>query len=224
VRVICASGATISGSTELYVARATTLTSAGDGRWLIDEVQTGWIDLQGSVSEGNAAAALTVQVYQAAGPWRGFFMRRDQPDQLDYTLQMPHQWDCRTPVRPHLHFAGCGPDAGTFAVEGVWTWWVIGEALSPATAWTSYSASIALATTDQYVSHALPLFTATPPAGATPSAFLLFAIQRVYASTDTYHGDNPIGTAAANVLVKGVDAHVWGTRPGTREEFGGSAP
>jgi len=178
-----------------------------------------WEDIQGTVNLGDAVASPTYEAYRDT-PWKCYFLRNDQADELHYALQMSHSWD-RGAVKFHLHVIPMvNPPVGPlkFAVTGYYSWANFGVVTPAAVGWTPFSATHTVGLTDAFKETLVPCFTATPPAGTLESAILLIFLKRD-TGNDTYNTAKAGGTGAANVAIISADAHYQKNKDGTSTEI-----
>ncbi|MGL4808490.1 MAG: hypothetical protein ACRC4O_07085 [Giesbergeria sp.] len=176
--------------------------------------RAGWHDLIGDVNQAAANAALTEEVYRdTPEPW--YWMHRAQDDALSLKFQMPHDWDPTQAVEPHLHVVGAAPTTGNVRIIGRYAWSHVRDlALPELSGWGTIDTTTTILGTEQWLPIPITLATITPPALAQkPSSFLHLWIQRPGQSDalDTYDGNKPSGTAAANLGLEGLDCHVLRT-------------
>ena len=178
-----------------------------------------WDDIQGAVNPGDAVANPTYEAYRDT-PWKTYFFRHDQADELHISLQMSHSWD-RGQVRFHIHLIPMvNPVAAQIiALAGRYSW-ATGGVETPANAtWTPWTASSTVSTTGAFKEIIVPCFTATPPVGSLESAILLIYLKRDSGGADTYTTGKSGGTAAANVCILSLDAHYQKNKDGTSVEI-----
>ncbi len=73
-----------------------------------------WDDLQGSITQGvNPAGSLTYEAYRDT-PYKMYFWRHNQSDELNFAFQMSHQWLTSSAVRPHMHVIHMSSGSGVF--------------------------------------------------------------------------------------------------------------
>jgi hypothetical protein len=165
----------------------------------------------GDVNQAAAIAALTHEEYRDT-PELWYWLHRSQDDQLSIKWQMRHDW-IPSDVYPHLHLVGAAPTTGNVRVVGRYAWSHTGDLPLPVLAgWGTIDVTVPILDTEQWAPKIASLGPITPPVLAQkPSAFLHLWIQRPGASDalDTYDGNKPDHTAAANVGLEGLDCHVY---------------
>jgi len=194
----------------------------GVGNW-VATTQGRWDDIQGSVAVGNAASALTNEVYRDT-PWRGLFFRHDQNDALHFVYQFPHKWRTTTSVHPHIHIIPMADPAAAqniyFIGQYAWSTAGAGQAVPANAGWTPFNATQAVQPGDVYEELVVGFAVIPPPAWAAASANLLVYLQRNGTNPfDTYTTNKDHGTGAANVLALFSDVHYRASRFGTVTEY-----
>ncbi|MGL4809234.1 MAG: hypothetical protein ACRC4O_10865 [Giesbergeria sp.] len=176
--------------------------------------RAGWHDLIGDIQQAAAVGALTSEVYRDT-PELWYWLSRSQNDSLSLKFQMPHDWDPTQAIEPHLHVVGAAPTTGNVRIIGRYAWSHFGDLALPAlSGWGTIDTTTQILDTEQWVPKAISLGQLSPPTLAQkPSAFLHLWIQRPGQSDalDTYDGNKPSGTAAANLGLEGLDCHVLRT-------------
>jgi hypothetical protein len=176
-----------------------------------------WDDLRAIVNEGTGPASLTFEPYRDTGFYMRFF-RHNQTDRIFMTYQMPHGWDTKSEVRPHMHMIPMGSASGSASFDFSFTWSNIDEMFSGSSGWTSGSVTVPVSALDQY-SHKIINFGAIlPHSAAKPSSILVFKVERNI-SVDTYESSKDHGTAAANIAILEFDLHYQQLKAGTVGEF-----
>ena len=178
-----------------------------------------WEDIQGRITLGDAVANPTYEAYRDT-PWKTYFLRHDQADELHFALQMSHSWD-RGPVRFHVHVIPMVNPATpqVIALAGRYSWATFGVETPANATWTPFSATQTVGTSDAFKEAFIACFTATPPTGSLESAILLIYLKRDSGGADTYTTGKAGGTAAANVCVLSADAHYQKNKDGTATEI-----
>lgn len=178
-----------------------------------------WTDLQGSISQGTAAAALTYEGYRDTN-FKLFFFRHGQADEVNFVYQMPHEWDPMTEVRAHIHFIPMADPATPqiFALSLLYAWSRVGQALPALSSWTSKSVTKTISPGDVYKQMVLPFGSVSPPAGAMESDVLLIQAKRD-TGPDTYTTNKTGGTGPANIALLSSDLHYQKVKLGTAIEF-----
>jgi len=132
------------------------------------------------------------------------FMERNKTSILSLSYQLPHLW-CGTAVELHGHLIPMAASDGSVSIEGRYFAGGIGDVLPVTTVgWTSFTKSVPLVVADQYKKVYADFATLQPRATPGFSDFFSVVLKRV---ADTYVGDNPVGTAAANVCLEDIDIH-----------------
>lgn len=184
----------------------------------VDAQSDGWDDVQGTVQQGNATAALTAETYSDT-PFIAYFMRHDQDDTLHYSFQMPHSWDPTSEVRFHIHVVPMVNPASTQQTyfSGAYCWTTAGGAFPTNTSWTYFTASLSVGTTAALTQSIVSMFHTTPPSGAQESSFLNIMFMRKGSdnTNDTYTTSKSGGTAQANLCILGADVHFKKNKAGT---------
>jgi hypothetical protein len=183
-------------------------------------VETGWIDVPCRIEQATGAAALTIENYRDT-EFVAYFMRHDQDDKISLEWQMPHGWDLQS-VRPHLHIE---PQSDPVAQQnirfsGKYVWSKRGEATPADAAWTTFTVDHPVDPGDVFIQRTVSLATVAPPASPAPSDILMMWVKRLgQDAADTYTTAKTGGTAAANLKISSIDAHVHVTKTGTSTEF-----
>ncbi len=180
-------------------------------------------DMLGDVSQGTAAAALTYEEVRNTA-YKAYFFSRSADDVLCMRLQVPHGWQLDTNVEVHIHWApmvdpSSSPQVVVF--DGYYWWAKHGTVIPELASWTAWpKVTPNVVTGDAFKPKMTSLFTVDPPAGAAVSDFLLVYVRRPGASdaADTYETSKAVGTAAANVMLLGIDAHYERGRHGLPQE------
>lgn len=205
-----------------YVADGIDIIAAQDGGYWLAQVEGRWDDLRQNPRQGNAASALTNEVYRDT-PLLLLHFRHDQNDSLHFEFQMSHRWRGDTNVHPHIHVIPLAdPASDEYAYfEGYYTWAPIGFSPIPALAgWTPFNATLTVSPGDVYKHKALGLATVAPPVSPTPSSVLLLYVQRSGTSgSDTYDTNKGSGTPAANLAIVSSDVHFRAEKIGTLTEY-----
>lgn len=181
-----------------------------------------WDDVQGRLTLGDAIANPTYEAYRDA-PWKCYFFRHDQADEMHFAIQMTHAWDPTTDVRFHLHIIPMvNPPTVplVFAVTGYYSWAGFGVATPAAASWIPFSATSTIGLADAFKEAFCHCFTATAP-GSLESSVLLIYLKRDVGGADTYTTNKAGGagqTAAANVAILAADVHYQKNKDGTYTE------
>jgi hypothetical protein len=166
-----------------------------------------WEDLQGPVSQGTGNASLTFEQYRDA-PFKCYFLRHDQDDELNYVFQMRHKWMRGTSVNLHLHYTGMSTwvaadltKDGYFQIK--YNWVAHGAEVPAASGWTTVYKTVSIAKADIYKDAVVSLCTIAPGANAKESSILRVQIIRLGTSpSDTYNDNKTVGTTgAANIAI-----------------------
>lgn len=172
-----------------------------------------WNDLQGSVSEGAAGAALTFAAFRDT-PFKFASFRDAQSDELHMTFQMNHTWKPGTPVRPHVHVIPLAAATGVVRFTGYYAWALFGQEAPALSGWTAFTVDHSILAAEVNKLDIIGLAEITPPADAVESDCLLVYLKRDGgAGADTYAG---------NLAVVSVDCHYQGTKLGSDAEFPGA--
>jgi hypothetical protein len=174
-----------------------------------------WDDLQGDISQGTANTVLTYEAYRDT-PFKCYFWRHDQNDELNFVYQMPHSWNNGT-VIPHLHVVPMSNGAGNFVVDGYYVWAPLDGYVNALSSWTAISPiTTAIAASDQYKQRLINLGNLTPPTNISvmTSAILLIYLKR-NVTLDTYETGKTGGTASANIALLSADLHYQKNKLGT---------
>ena len=186
-------------------------TSAGS-EW---KVEPSWNDLQGSVAEGSAGAALTFAAFRDT-PFKLANFRNAQADELHMVYQMSHAWAPGTELHPHMHVIPLSDPAGAEVIRwtGVYLFTGHGVEVPALASWTAFTADLAVVPGDINKIRVIRLATVTPPADAMESdMLLLYVVRDGGAVADTYSGD---------VAALSIDCHMQAQKVGTITEFLGS--
>lgn len=179
-----------------------------------------WEDIQGDVSQGNAAGALTREALRNT-PFLVDHFRHDQDDSLHFKFQMSHTWN-RGIVRPHLHVmpAADPTTAQNVRFAGQWAW-ASTRVQTPLTAsWTSFTVDVRINQGDVFKEKLVPLFETPVISTSKESDVLLVYVYRHGTSPlDTYTTSKAYGTAQANLVALYGDAHYQRVKFGTRYEY-----
>jgi hypothetical protein len=179
--------------------------------WVL-AIPAGYDDVQGTIDQATAVAALTYEAYKDT-PFMQYWFRRDQDDSLSMTYQMRHNWLLNS-VEPHIHLTLAGPTDGNVVLTGrlAWSSFAGNLAIPSWAGWTPFTVTVPFLGADIWLPKAVSLGQYMPPAAARyPSAMLRVWIQRPGATdpNDTYAGNKPApGTAAANLGVEFADCHI----------------
>jgi hypothetical protein len=172
-----------------------------------------WNDLQGSVSEGAAGAALTFAAFRDT-PFKLASFRDAQSDELHMTFQMSHGWKPGTPVRPHIHVIPLAAATGTVRLTGYYAWALYGQETPALVGWTAFTVDHSILAAEVNKLDILALADITPPDSAAESDCLLVYVKRDGgAGADTYAG---------NLAVVSLDCHYQIEKDGTDAEFPGA--
>lgn len=187
------------------------IAATGAGWYWIATLAGRWDDLQGDVSQGTAAAALTYEVYRDT-PFFMYFFRHNQSDSLSMRYQFPHGVHLTTAVVPHLHLIPMVSPGGTpqnLRLIGRYTWSSGGAAVPANASWTTFGPiNVPIAAGDEFVPKLVDLATVTAPASMKGSDHLLVFCQRDGTNIgDTYNTGKVGGTALANVALLSLDCH-----------------
>lgn len=187
----------------------TVIAALGGGFW-IARIVGRWNDLQGEIADGVAAGSMTFEPFRDT-PFRMFFSRHDQDDELHFKYQFPHGWDYTKPVIPHLHvlpMSSPGADENAY-FSGYYAWTRPFQDPIPALAgWTGFNATLVVPPGAAYVQRVVSLGTLTPPAIARESSILLLYVRREGTNIlDTYSTSKASGTPAANLGILSSDVH-----------------
>lgn len=182
-------------------------------------------DLQGPVTQGNGAAVLTFEQYRSA-PFKCYFMRHDQNDELNYIFQLRHRWLRGTNVHLHIHYTGMSTWVAADPTKNVYwginyNWVATGiEVPDAGVGWTTTNATTPIAKIDQFKDAISELAVISPGAGVKESSIL--RVQLIRKGTDlldTYNDPKTGGTVAANLAIWDVDVHFQQDKPGTIQEY-----
>ena len=161
-------------------------TSAGS-EW---KVEPSWNDLQGSVAEGSAGAALTFAAFRDT-PFKLANFRNAQADELHMVYQMSHAWAPGTELHPHMHVIPLSNPAGSEVIRwtGVYRFTGHGVEVPALASWTAFTADLAVVPGDINKIRVIRLATVTPPADSVESdMLLLYVVRDGGAVADTYSG------------------------------------
>jgi hypothetical protein len=180
-----------------------------------------WDDYQGNVTDGVAGAALTYEAYRDTS-LRLLFFRYNQDDELHFKFQLPHRWDPRRNVHPHMHVIPMANGAGNVRIDGWYYWNRSGVAIPAVASWTGFTVDTGFDAADQYIEQHIELGNISPPAGANESSILLMYVRRPGASdaADTYQTNKDHGTVQANLGILSTDLHYEPVKLGTQNEYG----
>lgn len=197
------------------------IAGSGGGYWLA-QVQGRWDDLMGDPAQGNAASALTNEVFRDTA-LRLLHFRYDQDDTLHYVYQLPHKWRTDTEVHVHLHVMPLADPPSTKNVyfSGYYTWAPINFSPVPALAgWTTFNATMSVAVGEVYKHKIAEIGQIAAPASPTPSTCLFLYMMREGTNVlDTYDTNKGSGTPAANLALLSSDLHYRAQRMGTLLEY-----
>ncbi len=197
-----------------------------DNRGGMAQALTGWNDLTGAVTQGNAVAALTTEAYRDT-PFIMSFFRHDQNDSLSFIYQMSHEWQAGTIVRPHVHVIPMVDPVATQNVYIVGQYsWCSGSMIMPANSgWTQFTVTVPINPGDAFLIKIIDLTGGvgfTPPADIDESDLLCVFISRAGTNVlDTYTTSKASGTAQANLGLCSFDCHYQGQKIGSLVEFAG---
>jgi hypothetical protein len=201
-------------------------TASGDG----DEATftSRWTDILGEILPGLTTSAPAVDGYRDTG-FLAYHFVHNQDDELNFRFQTSHAWDTTTPLRVHVHWIPCvNPGATQYVIwEARYAWANYGvEVGALANGWTTVEVRASVSTTDAFKPTITSLFEVQPTADCRESSFLLLRLRRLGAATpatpgytDTYTTSKGYGTASANVLLLGCDAHYQVEKTGTINEI-----
>lgn len=178
-----------------------------------------WNDAQGPINEGVGAGGLTNVVLRGSLARIQAFSSTGK-DSVTFYCQMPHNWDGRSKVRPHIHYVPLAAPASNKVVLWEWryAWSLLDEEIPTDASWTTGTAQTTILTTDAFKQKIQAMGDIAPPAGAGPSAFLMVYLSRNGASaTDTYTDGG-----VSNLGVLGMDTHYQYSRHGSLDELGES--
>lgn len=199
--------------------------TAADNRAGMAADLTGWADLQGGVTQGQAVSVLTVEAYRDT-PFVMSFFRSGQNDSLSFVYQMSHEWKPGTIVRPHVHTIPMANPAvqQNVRVIGQYAWTFESILALPANVgWTTFQVDVPINPGDAFVEKVIDVTGGvgiTPPASVLESGFLLVYFQRNGANVaDTYNTGKAGGTALANLALLSFDCHFQSQKVGTQIEF-----
>jgi hypothetical protein len=180
-----------------------------------------WDDIQGRITLGDAVANPTYEAYRDT-PWKTYFLRHDQADELHFALQMSHAWDPTTEVRFHVHLIPMVNPAVAqkIVLTGQYAWASFGYATPADVDWTDFTGELTVGTSDAFKEAFVQCFSTTAPAAAQhESAILLIYLKRDSGGADTYTTGKSGGTAAANVAILSADCHYQKNKDGTSTEI-----
>lgn len=188
----------------------TVIAATGSAMMWIADLAGRWDDLQGDISQGTGAAALTYEVYRDT-PFFMYFFRHGQNDTLSMRFQFPHGVDLTTPVVPHLHVIPMSSPgaAQNVRIIGQYAWAPEGVAIPANVGWTPFGPLIVpYAAADQFKETIINLATIAVPVGFRGSDILLVFVERNGTDgTDTYNTGKAGGTATANLGLASMDVH-----------------
>lgn len=176
-------------------------------------------DLLGDVSQGTQTAALTYEAFRDTA-YKAYFFSHSTDDSLHMRFQVPHGWQLGTNFGLHIHWAPMvDPSASPQVVvfDGYYVFCKLGEVIPALTSWTAWTkVKVNVVTGDAFKPKLTDLAVIIPPAGAAVSDFILIYLRRPGStdSEDTYETSKAGGTAAANVMLLGVDLHYHRDRNG----------
>lgn len=182
-------------------------------------------DLQGPVNQGTGVALLTYEQYRGA-PFKNYFMRHDQNDELNYIYQLRHRWQRGTSVHPHIHLQGMSTWAAADLTKNLYwlisyVWVATGSVVPDLAGWTTVPVTMPIAKADQFKDLIIDTnIDIAPPPGAKESSIV--RVQYIRAGTnilDTYNDNKVGGTGAANLAVIDFDLHFQQDKSGTPTEF-----
>ena len=178
-----------------------------------------WDDIQGRITLGDAVANPTYEAYRDT-PWKTWFMRHDQDDELHLSLQMSHSWDPTTAVRFHIHMIPMADPltAQNIRFTGYYSWAGFGVETPALSGWTPFTADKIVSPGDVYKEMFVQCFEADPP-GSLESSILLIYLKRDSGTADSYTTSKDHGTPQANVCILAVDAHYQKDKEGTATEI-----
>lgn len=183
-------------------------------------------DLQGPVAQGTGTATLTFEQYRTA-PFKCYFMRHDQNDELNYVFQLRHKWQRGTNVHLHVHYTGMSTWVAADPTKNVYweisyNWVATGVEVPDAGAgWTTYNVTMPVAKANQFKCLISELGDISPGAGTKESSILRVQIIRKGTDPlDTYNDNKASGAQpAANLAIWDFDIHYQQDKPGTITEF-----
>lgn len=185
----------------------------------------GYDDMRVSVAEGNRRAGLTYEAYRNTGFWMSF-MRHNQDDELHITLQMSHRKRKGVNMGDmHFHLVPMSvPVLGVsdhvyFTYE--YTWFNVYGDIPDTGSWVSGTKTWTVPVTGQYEHFVVDILEdIAPPANESYSSIMLLRVTREGTNPlDTYDVGKSPGTAAANLGILSLDAHVQMDRQGSYHEF-----
>lgn len=183
-------------------------------------------DLLGDVSHGiNPASSLVYEAFRNT-PYLAYFFRNDATadnDILNFRFQTTHRWN-RGDLYLHLHYVPMmNPSSSPQYIhfDGYYVFAPIGGAIPDLASWSIIDTTDEVVTGDVYRHKIKSLATITSPGTSTlESSFLLVYLRRHGGdASDTYNTAKDHGTAAANVMVLGVDCHYVANKMGTYTEI-----
>jgi len=212
-------GFTINRHPSETFGRKTLLVSDGrEGWWSVgDEGPLRWTDLRGSIEQAGGASALTFEAIRDT-QMKAYYFQHNQNDALYPIFQMDHGWAATT-VYPHIHFWPEASGTGLFALGGYWVWSRAGGTVPAQASWTAWTASYSItpALLNQHL--VLGLFDADPLSDPGESDMLLFSLERLSSTTDTYDDNKGSGTPTANVGLLFLDVHYQAQERGSYLQF-----
>lgn len=186
------------------------ITAAGTAWYWIADLVGRWDDLQGDISQGTGAAALTYEAYRDT-PFMMYFFRHNQNDSLSLRFQFPHGVDKTAPVVPHLHVIPMSAPgaAQDVRIVGQYAWAPFNVVCPANVGWTAFGPLLVpYAAADQFKEVYIDLATVAVPAGFRGSDILFVYVQRNGTNPgDTYATGKVGGTAAANLALASLDVH-----------------
>jgi hypothetical protein len=162
---------------------------------------------------------LVTEVYRDTNYLMSFFSHSVDKE-INIELQMPHTKKLGDAIDFHLHLVPMANGSGTVRFTWEYVWFNIGSEIPAATSWTSGSTEIALVAADQYKHRLHDILTsvAAPTGEGYSSIFLMRLIREGTHANDDYTTGKDHGTAAANLGLVSVDAHIRHDRFGSINE------
>jgi hypothetical protein len=194
-------------------------------------LHSGYDDVVIPAELASGLAALTSEQYRDTGYVKPFF-RHDQDDTLYVTIQMPHRKQLGSALGDlHLHLIPMGaPGVGVTEYAYFrcnYTWQTFGGVFPALATWSAdVFTQFAVVAADQYKHKIHQVLTnISAPTSEAYSSILLARITRLGATgglSDTYKTVKPTppGTAAANLCLLSIDAHVLCDRHGSYNATG----
>jgi hypothetical protein len=187
----------------------TIIAAVGGGYW-VARIVGRWDDLQGDIAEGVGGAAWTYEAFRDT-PFKMFFSRHNQDDELNLRYQFSHEWDYTTDIFPHLHILPMADPAAPESIRfsGAYAWTRPFNAAIPAVAgWTTFQIDVAVPPGSVYVQRIAPIGAVTPPAWVRESSLFLWHVKREGTNVaDTYDTDKDHGLGSANLGLLSADIH-----------------